>query len=106
MIVSTQAGTVIAAIVAQAGTIVIATQRLMVAVAVIVVPVVALTHAEMLVAVVDCWTEVVTPSVVVAATTIDVPGMSATIADVECRASEVEVVAHRIASVDAKVPVP
>ena len=49
--------------------------------------------------------EVVAPSVVVAASAYHMPGMSATIAGIEHRASEVEVVAVWIAGVDTEVPV-
>ena len=48
---------------------------------------------------------VVAMSVVVSVSAMTVPGMSATIAGVEHRASEVEVVTVRIAGVDAEVPV-
>jgi hypothetical protein len=43
--------------------------------------------------------------IVVAVTTDVVPGVTAAIAGIEYRASEVEVVAVRIAGVDAEVPV-
>ena len=49
--------------------------------------------------------EVCTVAVVVAVRAVQVPGMSATVCDVEVRASEVEVVAVRIAGIDAEVPI-
>ena len=50
-------------------------------------------------------TEVLAMAVVIAAVAVDMPGMSATIADIEGRRSEVEVVTVRITGVDAEVPV-
>lgn len=50
-------------------------------------------------------TEVLAMAVVIAAIAVDMPGMSATIADIEGRRSEVEVVTVRITGVDAEVPV-
>ena len=50
-------------------------------------------------------TVVVRAVVVVAASSYMVPGMSTAIAGIEHRASEVEVVAMRIAQIDAEVPV-
>ena len=50
-------------------------------------------------------TEVISATVVVAAIAVDMPRMSATIGDIEVRTSEVEVVAMRIAGIDAEVPV-
>jgi len=59
-------------------------------------------HAYML----SSWgTEVISATVVVAAIAVDMPRMSATIGDIEVRTSEVEVVAMRIAGIDAEVPV-
>ena len=52
-----------------------------------------------------CRTEVVAASVVVAVSAYYVPGVSATIAGIEHGASEVEIVAVRIAGIDAEVPV-
>ena len=49
--------------------------------------------------------EVLSVTIVVAAISVDMPGMSATIADIECRRSEVEVITVRISGVDAEVPV-
>lgn len=103
-IIGAQTWTLVATIVAKTRPIVIAAQRLMVAIVAIVVTVVALTHTKVLMAVVDSRAEVVTTSVIVAAATIDMPGMSATITDIECGASEIEVVAHRIAGIDAEMP--
>ena len=50
-------------------------------------------------------TEVVAMTVIVAVAADSVPGMGTTIGDIEVRTPEVEVVAMRIAGVDAKVPV-
>jgi hypothetical protein len=46
-----------------------------------------------------------TVAIVIAAIAMDMPGVSATIADIEVRCSEIEVVTVRIAGVDAEVPV-
>jgi len=52
-----------------------------------------------------CRTEVVTTSIIVAASSYMVPGMSTAIAGVEHWSSEVEIVAMRIAQIDSEVPV-
>jgi hypothetical protein len=52
-----------------------------------------------------CWTEVVTAAIVVAMAAMQVPGVGTTIGGIEGRTSEIEVVAVRIACIDAKVPV-
>jgi hypothetical protein len=49
--------------------------------------------------------EVFSVSVVIAAVTMDVPSMSATISGIEGWTSEVEIVTVRITGIDAKVPV-
>ena len=51
-----------------------------------------------------CWPEVTAPTVVVAVSTYHMPCMGTTIAGIESRTTENEVVAVRIAGVDAKVP--
>ena len=86
------------------GTSVVTSQRPMVAIAVGVVTVVALAHAKVVVAVIDGRAEVVATSVVVAAATVDVPGVTTAIAHVEAGASEVEEVAYSVAGIDAEVP--
>ena len=86
------------------GTSVVTSQRPMVAIAVGVVTVVALTHAEVVVPVIDGRAEVVATSVVVAATAVDVPRVAATIGGKEVWASEVEIVAYSVTGVDAEVP--
>ena len=48
---------------------------------------------------------VVAVVIVVAVATVQVPGMSTSVGGIECRTSEVEVVAMRIAGIDAEVPV-
>ena len=48
---------------------------------------------------------VVAVVIVVAMATVQVPGMSTSVGGIECRTSEVEVVAMRIAGIDAEVPV-
>ena len=50
-------------------------------------------------------TEVLSVTIVVAMSSMNVPGMSATIGGIEVRTSEVEVVTVRIAGIDAEVPV-
>ena len=49
--------------------------------------------------------EVLSVTIVVTTTSMNVPGMSATIGGIEMRATEVEVVTMRIAGIDAEVPV-
>ena len=70
--------------------------------ATIVAAVPAVQHAEVAV---SCRAVVVTARVVVAVSADMVPGMTAAIAGIEHRTSEVEVVAVRIAGIDAEVPV-
>jgi hypothetical protein len=50
-------------------------------------------------------TEVLSVTIVVTSITMNVPGMSATIADIEGRRAEIEVVTVRISGVDTEVPV-
>ena len=50
-------------------------------------------------------TEVLSASIVVAMSAMNVPGMSTTIGCIEVWASEVEVIAMRIAAIDTEVPV-
>ena len=50
-------------------------------------------------------TEVLSVTIVVTAISMDMPGMSATIGGIESRTPEEEVVAVRIAGIDAEVPV-
>ena len=53
----------------------------------------------------SCRTEVVTVSVVVSVSTVQMPGVCATIGSIEYRTSKEEVVTVRIAGIDAEVPV-
>jgi hypothetical protein len=54
---------------------------------------------------VTCGTVVVTMAVIIAVTAMNVPGVTATIAGIEHRTSEVEVVAVGITCVDGEVPI-
>ena len=63
----------------------------------------AVVHAE--VGASCCWTEVVTVVIVVSVRAVKMPGVCTTIGSIECRTSEVEVVAVRIAGIDAEVPI-
>jgi hypothetical protein len=59
-------------------------------------------HTHML----SSWgAEMLSVTIVVAVSSVDVPGMSATIGGIEVRTSEVEVVTVRITGIDAEVPV-
>ena len=51
------------------------------------------------------WTEVVSVSVVVATSAMDVPGMCATVGSIEVRTSEVEEVTMWIYAIYSKVPI-
>ena len=53
-----------------------------------------------------CMTEVVATAVIVAPSTYHMPGMTATIGGIEGQTSKEEVVAMRIAQIDAEVPEP
>ena len=49
-------------------------------------------------------TEVAGVPVIIAASAVHVPGMTATIGGIEVRASKIEVVAPRVAGIDAEMP--
>jgi hypothetical protein len=62
----------------------------------------AVVHTHML----SSWgAEVLSMTIVVTTTSMNVPGMSATIGGIEVRTSEVEVVTMRIAGIDAEMPI-
>ena len=70
----------------------------------VVATIIAIAHAEVLAVMRQGWAEVVAAAVVVAASTVHVPAVSAAIGGIEVRTSEVEVVAMRVAGIDAEVP--
>ena len=63
----------------------------------------SVTHTKVVMS--SAWTEVVTTSVVVTASTYSVPSVSTSVSCIEVRTSKVEVVTMRIACIDAEVPV-